>query len=258
MAALALKAISVGAEKVPDKFFEKIPGGYFTPAEQKEIKKTRKERSDRHERERHHSEERSSKRSSRQERSPPTEYSDYYTDDTDYERERERRKRERRRAKSTGTTASRGLSRGRHSRHSSDLDGQHSPPRDMAQPQQGQPYFPPPPTSEYKPYNPQEYAPSPVQDHRPSATPAYGYSPQVNNLSSFRRATRDACDNARASNTGEQLSVHVEKPDNVDFVHPFLFSTSFASHSFSWFSRFCCFHSFLRAASCGLASAPTY
>ena len=189
MAALALKAISVGAEKVPDKFFEKIPGGYFTPAEQKEIKKTRKERSDRHERERHHSEERSSKRSSRQERSPPTEYSDYYTDDTDYERERERRKRERRRAKSTGTTASRGLSRGRHSRHSSDLDGQHSPPRDMAQPQQGQPYFPPPPTSEYKPYNPQEYAPSPVQDHRPSATPTYGYSPQVNNLSSFRRAT---------------------------------------------------------------------
>ncbi|CAN9128636.1 unnamed protein product [Alternaria alternata] len=178
MAALALKAISVGAEKVPDKFFEKIPGGYFTPAEQKEIKKHRKERSDRHERERHHSEERSSKRSSRQERSPPTEYSDYYTDDTDYERERERRKRERRRAKSTGTTASRGLSRGRHGRHSSDFDGQHSPPRDMAQPQQGQPYFPPPPTSEYKPYNPQEYAPSPVQDHRPSATPAYGYSPQ--------------------------------------------------------------------------------
>jgi hypothetical protein len=59
----------------------------------------------------------------------------------------------------------------------------------MAQPQQGQPYFPPPPTSEYKPYNPQEYAPSPAQDRRSSAIPAYGYSSQVNNLSSFRRAT---------------------------------------------------------------------
>ncbi|KAG9185320.1 hypothetical protein G6011_07864 [Alternaria panax] len=172
MAALAFKAISYGAEQIPDKFFEKIPGGYFTPAEQKEIKKNRKDRSDRQARERRHSEERSSKRS------PPTEYSDYYTDDTDYERERERRKRERRRAKSTGTTASRSLSRGRHGKHSSDLDGQHSDPRDMAQPQQGQPYFPPPPTSEYKPYNPQEYAPSTVQDRRPSATPAYGYSPQ--------------------------------------------------------------------------------
>ncbi|CAG5156423.1 uncharacterized protein ALTATR162_LOCUS4221 [Alternaria atra] len=216
MAALAFKAISYGAEQIPDKFFEKIPGGYFTPAEQKEIKKHRKDRKDREGRERHHSEEKSSKRSSRQERSPPTEYSDYYTDDTDYERERERRKRERRRAKSTGTT-SRSLSRGRHGRHSSDLDGQHSDPRDMAQPQQGQPYFPPPPTSEYKPYNPQEYAPSPVQDHRPSATPAYGYSPQ--------------------------LSAYVEKPDNVDFVQPFFLPASFASHDFSRFSRFCCFHS---------------
>ncbi|KAL1792808.1 hypothetical protein ACET3X_009315 [Alternaria dauci] len=178
MAALAFKAISYGAEQIPDKFFEKIPGGYFTPAEQKEIKKNRKDRSDRKARERRHSEERSSKRNSRQERSPPAGYSDYYTDDTDYERDREQRKGERRRAKSVGTSARRSPSRGRHGRHSSDLDGQHSPPRDMAQPQQGQPYFPPPPTSEYKPYNPQEYAPSSVQDHRPYAAPAYGYSPQ--------------------------------------------------------------------------------
>jgi len=179
MAALAFKAISYGAEQIPDSFFHKLPGGYFAPPHSKEGKKRGKHlnRNERDARQRHRSEDRSSKRSSRQERSPPTEYSDY-TDDTDYERERERRKRERRRAKSTGTTASRSLSRGRHGRHSSDLDGQHSDSRDMASPQQGQPYFPPPPTSEYKPYNPQEYAPSPVQDRRPSVTPAYGYSPQ--------------------------------------------------------------------------------
>ncbi|KAI4695429.1 uncharacterized protein J4E84_002055 [Alternaria hordeiaustralica] len=179
MAALAFKAISYGAEQIPDSFFHKLPGGYFAPPDSKEGKKRGKHlnRNERDARQRHRSEDRSSKRSSRQERSPPTEYSDY-TDDTDYERERERRKRERRRAKSTGTTASRSLSRGRHGRHSSDLDGQHSDSRDMASPQQGQPYFPPPPTSEYKPYNPQEYAPSPVQDRRPSVTPAYGYSPQ--------------------------------------------------------------------------------
>jgi len=177
MAALALKAISYGAEQIPDKFFEKIPGGYFTPAEQREIEKKRRNKG-RSDKGRHRSEEPSKRRSSRRERSPPTEYSDYYTDDSEYEREKEQRKRERRRAKSAAKASSRSLSRGRHSRHDSDLDEQYSDTRDMAQSGQGQPYFPPPPTSEYRPYNPQEYAPSPVQDHRPSATPAYGYSPQ--------------------------------------------------------------------------------
>jgi len=188
MAALALKAISYGAEQIPDKFFEKIPGGYFTPAEQREIEKKRRNKG-RSDKGRHRSEEPSKRRSSRRERSPPTEYSDYYTEDSEYEREKEQRKRERRRAKSAAKASSRSLSRGRHSRHDSDLDEQYSDTRDMAQSGQGQPYFPPPPTSEYRPYNPQEYAPSPVQDHRPSATPAYGYSPQVNNFSSFRRVT---------------------------------------------------------------------
>ncbi|KAI1514287.1 PRP38-assoc multi-domain protein [Pyrenophora tritici-repentis] len=188
MAALAFKAISYGAEQIPDKFFEKIPGGFFTPAEQKEIDKNRKTKG-KSRKERRQSEEPSARRSSRRERSPPTEYSDYYTDDSEYEREREQRKRERRRAKSAAKAPSRSLSRGRHSRHDSDLDGQYSDTRDMAQPGQGQPYFPPPPASEYRPYNPQEYAPSPVQDHRPSATPAYGYPSQVNNISSLRRAT---------------------------------------------------------------------
>ncbi|KAE8853616.1 hypothetical protein HRS9122_00608 [Pyrenophora teres f. teres] len=180
MAALAFKAISYGAEQIPDKFFEKIPGGFFTPAEQKEIDKHRKNNKNKgnSRKERRQSEEPSARRSSRRERSPPTEYSDYYTDDSEYEREREQKKRERRRAKSVAKASSRSLSRGRHSQHDSDLDGQYSDTRDMAQPGHGQPYFPPPPASEYRPYNPQEYAPSPVQDHRSSATPAYGYPPK--------------------------------------------------------------------------------
>ncbi|KAE8848219.1 hypothetical protein PTNB85_02062 [Pyrenophora teres f. teres] len=180
MAALAFKAISYGAEQIPDKFFEKIPGGFFTPAEQKEIDKHRKNNKNKgnSRKERRQSEEPSARRSSRRERSPPTEYSDYYTDDSEYEREREQKKRERRRAKSAAKASSRSLSRGRHSQHDSDLDGQYSDTRDMAQPGHGQPYFPPPPASEYRPYNPQEYAPSPVQDHRSSATPAYGYPPK--------------------------------------------------------------------------------
>lgn len=190
MAALAFKALSYGAEQIPDKFFEKIPGGFFTPQEQKEIERERKQRK-KDGRTRHRSEDQYSKRSSRRAPSPATQYS-AASDDSDYERERERRKRERRRAKSTGRTSSRSPSRGRHRRHSSDLDGQHSDSREtMAQHEPRQPYFPPPPTSEYKPYNPQEYNPGPApgHQHRSSAAPSYGYAPQVNRLSSFRRAT---------------------------------------------------------------------
>lgn len=182
MAALAFKALSYGAEQIPDKFFEKIPGGFFTPQEQKEIERERKQRKGKEGRTRHRSEDPYNKRSSRRALSPETQYSGV-SEDSDYEREYERRKRERRRAKSTGRTSSRSLSRGRRHRHSSDLDGQHSDSREtMAQPdQRQQPYFPPPPTSEYKPYNPQEYAPGPTagQEYRSSATPSYGYSPQA-------------------------------------------------------------------------------
>lgn len=177
MSVLAFKALDYGAEQIPDKFFEKIPGGFFTPQEKKEIKKGRK---DRKEKERHRSEQRSSRRDSRRDRAPPTDHSDY--DDTDYERDRARHKQERRRAKSVGRSPSQSMSRGRHDRRSRDLDGEYSDPRDMAPAGQGGPYFPPPPSSaEYKPYNPQEYA--------SSATPAYGYPPQVNTFSRFRRST---------------------------------------------------------------------
>jgi hypothetical protein len=181
MSVLAFKAIGYGAEQIPDKFFEKIPGGFFTPAE----KKQRKDARDKKDRERHRSEERSSKRSSRRDRSPQNDYSDHsaYDDNSEYEHERERSKKDRsRRAKSAGRSSSRSLSRGRRNQHSSDLDGQYSETRDMAHAEQGEPYFPPPPASEYRPYNPQEYASGRAQgDYRP-ASPGqpYGYPPQVN------------------------------------------------------------------------------
>ncbi|KAF1851660.1 uncharacterized protein K460DRAFT_383020 [Cucurbitaria berberidis CBS 394.84] len=180
MSVLAFKALGYGAEQIPDKFFEKIPGGFFTPQEKKDIDKGRKDRKDKS---RPASEQRSSRRGSRRDRTPPTDYSDYSAyDDTDYERERERRKRDRRRAKSAGRNPSRSMSRGRHNRRNSrDFEPEHGDYRDMAQAERGEPYFPPPPSSgEYKPYNPQEYSSRPAHDdYQPSPTaPAYGYSPQ--------------------------------------------------------------------------------
>jgi hypothetical protein len=183
MSVLAFKAIGYGAEQIPDKFFEKIPGGFFTPAEKKKIDDDR----DKKDRERHRSEQRPSKRSSRRDRSPTddSQYSAYddSNHETEREREREQRKKDRsRRARSAGRSASRSMSRGRHDRRSSDLDGQYSDSRDMAYPEQGSPYFPPPPGSDYRPYNPQDYAAGQSQgDYRPSSpSQSYGYPPQVN------------------------------------------------------------------------------
>ncbi|KAF2830241.1 hypothetical protein CC86DRAFT_182450 [Ophiobolus disseminans] len=181
MSVLALKAIDYGAEQIPDKFFEKIPGGFFTPAEKKKIKKDRDAKKDK---KRHSSEQRSSKRSSRRDRSAHSDYSDSASDDSDYEHDRDRRRSDRsRRAKSAGRPSSRSLSRGRDDRRSEHFDGESSDNRDMAQAEQGGPYFPPPPSSEYRPYNPQDYASGqPQGDYRPSsAGQPYGYPPQVNN-----------------------------------------------------------------------------
>ncbi|EUC43297.1 hypothetical protein COCMIDRAFT_28191 [Bipolaris oryzae ATCC 44560] len=184
MAALAFKALSYGAEQIPDKFFHKIPGGYFTPPEEKNAGKDRKDRQKNETRQRYRSEDHSSARRSRRDFSPADQSAEEY----DYDRGYEQRKQERRRARSAGRSSSRSSSRGRRHKHSSDLDGSHSESQEiMAQPDQRQPYFPPPPTSEYKPYDPQHYGPG--QERQQSATPAYGYSPQVNNFSSFRRAT---------------------------------------------------------------------
>lgn len=185
MSVLALKALSYGAEQIPDKFFEKIPGGFFTPQESRDIKQGRKDRKDRkgeRDRERRRSEDRSERRPSRREGTLSTHLSyDSANDDSsdsDNRRQRERRKKEGKRAKSAGRSPSISSSRARDDRRSSGLDGEYSDSRNMAQPEQGVPYFPPPPTSEYKPYNPQDHSYPPVQNgHRSSsAIPAYGYS----------------------------------------------------------------------------------
>jgi hypothetical protein len=191
MSVLAFKAIGYGAEQIPDRFFEKIPGGFFTPAEKKKIKDGRdKKANDKRAKDRHQSEDRSSRRTSRRDRSPQSDYADDSAyGDSSHEREREQRRRDRRRrAKSAGRASSRSMSRGRHTSNSG-FDG--SDPRDMAERGQGSPYFPPPPTSEYTPYNPQEYASTPAQgEYRPSSiSQPYGYPPQVHNFSRFRSST---------------------------------------------------------------------
>lgn len=184
MSVLAFKAIGYGAEQIPDKFFEKIPGGFFKPEEEKK-KKGKNSRSPPKEKSSRNSER------SRREHSPQNDYSDYSGHDTDYEKEQSRK--ERRRRKSTGRSTSRSLSRGRDKQRSRNLDGEYSD-RDMAYAEQGQgqgPYFPPPPTSEYRPYDSQEHASRPSQDdYRPmSAQPQHGYPTQVNSPFRSRSAT---------------------------------------------------------------------
>ena len=171
MSVLAFKAISYGAEKIPDKFFEKIPGGFFTPEEKKKIDKKRSDNRRRSE-ERQHDR---ARRRSHRDRSPPTDYSDQSGyDDTDYDEYSSKQRR--RRARSLGRSLSRSLSRGRHRDRSGTRDWDVEMDRVEHAPE-----FPPPPTSEYRSYTPQEYAP---------ARPEYGYSPQVNTHTPlFRSAT---------------------------------------------------------------------
>ncbi|KAF2850977.1 hypothetical protein T440DRAFT_517863 [Plenodomus tracheiphilus IPT5] len=249
MSVLAFKALSYGAEQIPDKFFEKIPGGFFTPQESKDIKQGRKDRKDSKDRERRRSEERSDRRGSHRDRTLPADYSDHsaYDDNTDYEREREQRKTERRRAKSAGRSSSRSLSRGRNNRRSRDLDGEYSDSRDMAQPEQGAPYFPPPPTSEYKPYNPQEYSSPPAQNaYQPSpAIPAYGYSPQVNYFSNFR-------------SRGATLSSTPEHPTPVNSCPPLLMNRPASSTSFFQFFPPPLLRTLSRGTPVSAAFSPSY
>lgn len=188
----------MGADRIPDKFFENIPGGYFTPPEKKAAKKGSRRQSEQPDRQR--------RRSPRERTSPPR-YSDYSEyDDTDYEQERRRRDR-RRRAKSVGRSPSdvdtRSSSRGRNRERNREMDQERFTMDDTER----IPRFPPPPSSEYRPYDPRDYAPSsapPVapppatttaayQDpyaRQPSATrPDYGYAPQVNTTFRSRSAT---------------------------------------------------------------------
>ncbi|KAL1624865.1 hypothetical protein SLS54_003589 [Diplodia seriata] len=149
MAGLALKAISYGAERIPDKLFDAIPGGYFRSQQEKEAKRRRKEDKKRGKR-RAQSEGRG-----RRQRSPSLTESDYYssdsyTEDSDYDRRRRNR-----RSSDTG----RGRDRGRDSdrdrkhrhRHHKDRSwsGDHdSPPhadRSMSQGHTQGLHIPPPP-----------------------------------------------------------------------------------------------------------------
>ncbi|KAF2190511.1 hypothetical protein K469DRAFT_721386 [Zopfia rhizophila CBS 207.26] len=156
MAALAFKALHLGADKIPDKVFESIPGGFFTPSEKKKRKSARDSR--------HRSEQRYNdrdRRRSRRNRISPTNYSDYSGyDDTEYERDY--RDKQRRRAKSLGRSVSpchrnlsrkRAMNRGR----DRDLDGE------MDRAERGA-EFAPSPSSYYRPYNPADYAPAAAGD----------------------------------------------------------------------------------------------
>ncbi|KAF2258716.1 hypothetical protein CC78DRAFT_586745 [Lojkania enalia] len=186
MALLGLKAIDYAAEKIPDKLFEKIPGGFFTPSDKK--KKSHKNREARYQSE-HRQSDRDRRRSIR-DRTPPTDYSDYSDyDDTDYETEYSRQRR--RRAKSLGRRVSRdtSFSRGRDRHRSRDVEGE------MDRTERG-PEFPPPPGGDWRPYNPADYPPptaatgSDYYDRRTSsARPDYGYPPQVNTNFRPRSAT---------------------------------------------------------------------
>ena len=202
MSVLALKALDYGAEKIPDRLFEKIPGGFFTPGEKKNMEKKRHpDRERRHKSEQRRSDRDHDRRRAERERSPPTDYSDHSAyDDSDYEREL-RRKERRRRARSLGRSISRSLSRGRHHNHRRDQDLDDA--MDRAERAERGPHFDPPPTSEYRPYDPRDYAsPPPVTGpsvadgyHDPydrrasSARPDYGYPPQVNTAFRSRSAT---------------------------------------------------------------------
>ncbi|KAH7052403.1 hypothetical protein B0J12DRAFT_72546 [Macrophomina phaseolina] len=194
MASLALKAISYGAERIPDKFFEAIPGGYFKAQEEKDRKRRKKDK------ERAKRRTQSEGHGRRQRRSSSPEESDYYTDDyyTD-ESDRERRRRNRR-----VSDADRGRERGRerdrdhkHRHYHHDLDQSHyHPDRSRSTGAPKGLHIPPPPVQPAaafppavvagenyahpqpynathnhhyatKPYNPADYAPGAMQTSTP-------------------------------------------------------------------------------------------
>ena len=147
MSVLAFKALDYGADKLPDKLFEAIPGGFFTSSEKKQpkSKSNRRPVRDSQRSKSEHREDRSRRRSQR-ERTPPTDYSDYTSyDESDHGPEQPFRARPR------------SLSRGRHSHRSSGFDGEmdsehsphfppllllstgHTPPRTMPLPHRTQP-----------------------------------------------------------------------------------------------------------------------
>lgn len=183
MSVLAFKALGYGADKIPDKLFEAIPGGFFTP-EHKRQSKPRSKTGRRRPPESH------GKSEQRDDHADDSAY-----DDTDHEPNRRRQSR-RHRTQSLGHTLSRSPSRGRRNQRPSDMFSSGSN-MDRGRTASG-PHFPHPTTSEYRPYNPQDYASPPPAStahsdthHRRPAPAAYDYSyqPQVNTAFRCRSAT---------------------------------------------------------------------
>lgn len=180
MALLAFKALDYSADRIPDRFYEKIPGGFFSRSNRGKAKAEQHARA-----KSEHRKSRSDRNGRRRDSEQLTDYSDYSDyhgyDDTDYERE-SRDSRRRRRARSLGSPNDNTFNRDR--RRNRDSSGSFDGGNDMDQSQRA-PQFPPPPTSGYPQYNPADYAPPPMgnnyQDRRTSsAMPDYGYAPQVN------------------------------------------------------------------------------
>jgi hypothetical protein len=222
MSVLALKALDYGADKLPDRIFEAIPGGFFTPDHKKHPKSKTNRRPLRDTRSKSELRDDRGRRRSQRERTPSSDSLGHSSDDDRYHERDQRRQGRRRRVQSLGRSlsrsVSRSLSRGRHQQRSSGFDGEYD---DGAQMDRG-PQFPPPPLSEYRPYNPQEYASppplgAPYYPYRraPSATQDHGYPPQVNTTFRTRSATLPA---ARSAPTPLQIlrSKHLSRsPSNV-------------------------------------------
>ena len=179
MAALALQALSLGAEKIPDKAFHAVPGGYFRPPE---AEKNRQRSSSRKKRDKMHDNgERSDDRSDRHDRRDRHRHrrkSDDYSaseSGSDTGEDTRRSKPQRPSRRNRRYTSSQNLERGY------DSDGmtrdQYSQSRGMppaSQPSQGGQYFPPPPMHAFE--DGAEYR----QDgqNAPATDGAYDRSPQ--------------------------------------------------------------------------------
>lgn len=146
MAGLALKAIAYGAEKIPDSFFEKIPGGFYKEKAKEE--RDRKDREFERDRERRNGDRSRQGRKSHRSHTPspdrhsPSDWSDdeFETDpESETERERERDRRSRR--KSDRPSRPRRFS-------SPPYNDTYSRPRAQTGTLNGSMTFPPPPTGQ--------------------------------------------------------------------------------------------------------------
>ncbi|KAF2136552.1 uncharacterized protein K452DRAFT_128279 [Aplosporella prunicola CBS 121167] len=217
MAGLALKALSYGAEKIPDRFFEAIPGGYFRPKEDKhDSRRKSKSRSSRY---------RSQSEGRNRKRSPyPEEYSD--EDSTDYDHTDEESDRERRRHRHRhhryGDSHRAREGRRRHRSLSEDRDSFDDgyilpPPKvDMSRTLGGQhptPYFPPPPVVGHAESAPASTTYSPARPHNPA-----DYSPAHPLASSEQPSPHSLPLNTRVPAPSPVVPQHVSVPDIIQMI----------------------------------------